>query len=231
MHLHCFLKSAIWRERAKTCYCRYLEDAEIGVSCCKLGVMDEDTRRIEERLELERRFSARDFEFIDRFFTPNISTEEFLKLVAAGEKEFVDICLKRPNLTGINLAGANLTGAKLLSANLIGANLSGANLSYAFLDGANLSGVNLEGANVNGADIVEANLENANLRGTTALPAIMQYSFSPCPSPSIASSFEGVPHSCRKCCIGSFGHAHRAFYHNTILRSGEICVDPYWEEG
>ncbi|MBN3897072.1 MAG: hypothetical protein HWQ41_17885 [Nostoc sp. NOS(2021)] len=34
----------------------------------------------------------------------------------------------------------------------------------------------------------------------TALPAIMQYSFSPCPSPSKAFSYEDVPHSCRKCC-------------------------------
>ncbi|WP_251956581.1 type II toxin-antitoxin system HicA family toxin [Nostoc commune] len=35
----------------------------------------------------------------------------------------------------------------------------------------------------------------------TALPAIMQYSFSYCLSPNIAFSFEDVPHSCRKCCI------------------------------
>jgi len=28
----------------------------------------------------------------------------------------------------------------------------------------------------------------------------MQYSFSSCPSPSKAFSFEDVPHSCRKCC-------------------------------
>jgi uncharacterized protein YjbI with pentapeptide repeats len=158
--------------------------------------MDEE-RRIEEIRELERRFNARDFEFIDRFFIPNISIEEFFKRVAAGEKEFVDICLKRPNLAGINLVGANLTGAKLLSANLSGANLSGANLSYAFLDGANLSGVNLEGANVAEASIVGANLENANLRGT----------------------------------IGSFGHAHGAFYHNTIMPSGRIFVGPDWVEG
>ncbi|MEH1937253.1 MAG: hypothetical protein V7L14_26820 [Nostoc sp.] len=29
----------------------------------------------------------------------------------------------------------------------------------------------------------------------TALPAIMQYSFYPCPSPSTAFSYEDVPHS------------------------------------
>ncbi|WP_414552891.1 pentapeptide repeat-containing protein [Anabaena sp. CCY 0017] len=34
----------------------------------------------------------------------------------------------------------------------------------------------------------------------TALPAIRQYSFSPCPSPIITFSFWDVPHSCRKCC-------------------------------
>ncbi|MHC5597791.1 MAG: hypothetical protein ACYTXC_17945 [Nostoc sp.] len=34
----------------------------------------------------------------------------------------------------------------------------------------------------------------------TALPAIIQYRFSPCSSPSIAFSFKDVPHSCRKCC-------------------------------
>jgi uncharacterized protein YjbI with pentapeptide repeats len=158
--------------------------------------MDED-RRIEERRELERRFDAGDIDFLNRFFSPNISREEFLKRVAAGEKEFVDISLDNPILTGINLAGANLTGAKLLGADLSGANLSRANLSYAFLDGANFSDTNLEGAILTGGSVVGANFENANLRGT----------------------------------IDSFMHAHRAFYHNTILPSGEICVEPYWEEG
>ncbi len=158
--------------------------------------MDED-RRIEERRELERRFDAGDIDFLNRFFSPNISREEFLKRVAAGEKEFVDISLDNPILTGINLAGANLTGAKLLGADLSGANLSGANLSYGFLDGANLNGVNLESAIVDGVSIVGANLENANLRGT----------------------------------IGSFGHAHGAFYHNTIMPSGRIFVGPDWVEG
>ncbi|GJD22792.1 pentapeptide repeat protein [Rivularia sp. IAM M-261] len=159
--------------------------------------MDEGQRRIEERLELEKRFDAGDIEFINKFFTPNISTEEFLKRVAAGEKEFVDICLGGLNLTGINLAGANLTGAKLLGANLSGANLTKANLSYAFLDGANLSSANLEGAILTGGSAVSANFENANLRGT----------------------------------IDSFMHAHRAFYHNTIMPNGSICAEPYWEEG
>ena len=128
--------------------------------------MDEVHRRIEERLELEKRFDAGDIQFINRFFAPNISTEEFLKRVAAGEKEFVDICLGGLNLAGINLAGANLTGAKLLGANLSGANLSGANLSYTFLDGANFNGANLEGANVAEASVVGTNFENANLRGS-----------------------------------------------------------------
>ncbi|MHC5778952.1 transposase family protein [Nostoc sp.] len=35
----------------------------------------------------------------------------------------------------------------------------------------------------------------------TALPAIMECSFSPYPSPSIPFRFEDVPHSCRKCCM------------------------------
>ncbi|MEH2046688.1 pentapeptide repeat-containing protein [Nostoc sp.] len=159
--------------------------------------MDEDTRRAEERRELSRRFDTGDTEFSNIFFTPNISIEELLKRIAAGEKEFVDICLDDPNLSGINLAGANLTGAKLLSVNLSGANLEGANLSYAFLDGANLSGANLEGAKVAEGSVVGANLQNANLRGT----------------------------------IGSFGQAHRAFYHNTLMPYGNICTEPYWQEG
>ncbi|BDI15088.1 hypothetical protein ANSO36C_08900 [Nostoc cf. commune SO-36] len=40
----------------------------------------------------------------------------------------------------------------------------------------------------------------SNIKVYTALPAIMQYSFSYCLSPNIAFSFEDVPHSCRKCC-------------------------------
>ncbi|QHG16189.1 pentapeptide repeat-containing protein [Nostoc sp. ATCC 53789] len=159
--------------------------------------MDEAITRAEERRELDRHFDTGDIEFLNRFFTPNTSTEELLKRIAAGEKEFADICLDDPNLSGINFAGANLTGAKLLGVNLSGANLEGANLSYAFLDGANLSGANLEGAKVAEASVVGANLENANLRGT----------------------------------IGSFGQAHRAFYHNTIMPYGNICTEPYWEEG
>jgi|GEM_PF-6174422 len=39
----------------------------------------------------------------------------------------------------------------------------------------------------------------------TALPAIMKYSFSPCPSPIITFSFEDVPHSCWKCCNSRHG--------------------------
>lgn len=128
--------------------------------------MDEGQRRIEERLELERRFDAGDIDFIDRFFTPNISVEEFLKRIAAGEKEFVDICMKDSNLSGTNLVGINLTGARLLGANLSQANLARANLSYAFLDGANFSGANLEGAILTGGSAVGANLSYANLRGT-----------------------------------------------------------------
>ncbi|MEH2171117.1 MAG: pentapeptide repeat-containing protein [Nostoc sp.] len=121
--------------------------------------MDEDTRRSQEKRELNRRFNTGDIEFLNRFFSPNISTEELLKRIAAGEKEFVDICLDDPNLNSINLAGANLTGAKLLGVNLSDANLEGANLSYAFLDGANLSGANLEGARVAETSVAGANFD------------------------------------------------------------------------
>ncbi|MGB3652246.1 MAG: hypothetical protein WBA41_13675 [Rivularia sp. (in: cyanobacteria)] len=70
--------------------------------------MEEHRRRMEERRELERRFDAGDIEFINRFFTPSISTEEFIEYVAAGEKEFVDICLAGLNLAGINLANSDI---------------------------------------------------------------------------------------------------------------------------
>jgi hypothetical protein len=53
--------------------------------------------------------------------------------------------------------------------------------------------------NFNEADVCLQALDDEYF--ITALPAIMEYSFSPCPSPSIPFSFEDVPHSCRKCCI------------------------------
>lgn len=157
--------------------------------------MEEHRRRMEERRELERRFYAGNIEFINRFLNPSISTEEFLEYVAAGEKEFVDICLARLDLARINLANINLTGAKLVGSNLSGANLTAANLSYAFLDGANLKGANLESANIYEVSVVGTNFENANLRGT----------------------------------LGFFGEALGSFYHNTIMRNGGICTQPYTE--
>lgn len=56
--------------------------------------MEEHRRRMEERRELERRFDAGDIKFINRFFTPSVSTEDFLKCVAAGEKEFIELCFQ-----------------------------------------------------------------------------------------------------------------------------------------
>ncbi|MEH2061574.1 MAG: hypothetical protein V7K50_04760 [Nostoc sp.] len=42
----------------------------------------------------------------------------------------------------------------------------------------------------------------AGLYGHYSASRYYAIQFSPCPSFSIAFSFEDVPHSCRKCCIG-----------------------------
>lgn len=128
--------------------------------------MDEHNRRMEEQRKLYHLPDTECREFSRQFFMPNMSVEQFRQQVAAGKKDFVDICLEaRADLNGIDLAEANLTGARLLGANLSEANLSGANLSYAHLDFANLSCADLRGANLTHISIGGANLSRANLKG------------------------------------------------------------------
>ncbi len=66
----------------------------------------------------------------------------------------------------------------------------------------------------------------------TALPAIRQYSFSTCPAPLIAFSFEDVPHSCRKCCtaahlrgICALGSV-RMNYSDVMNELADLLADP-----
>ncbi|WP_277127886.1 pentapeptide repeat-containing protein [Chlorogloeopsis fritschii] len=127
--------------------------------------MEESEKRIMERQELDRRIEVGDIEFINRFFSTDLSVAELVGSYNAGRRDFADIGLCNLDLSGINLAGANLTGAKLVSTNLSSANLAGANLSYTYLAGANLNGANLTNANLTRAIMAGVNLENANLRG------------------------------------------------------------------
>ena len=105
-----------------------------------------------------------DWDFLEEFFTPNITVEELLRQYAAGERDFIDICVpERSDLSGVNLRGANLMGAKLNGQN--GINLTGANLSYAWLTGSNLTGIDLTGANLSYAKLSLTDLTGANLTG------------------------------------------------------------------
>lgn len=87
-----------------------------------------------------------------------MQAREFLKRIAEGQREFVDVNLSRADLDNAFLDGANLSGATFFEASLHRANLTGATL-----DGANLSGANLSGAQLNNADLRRADLSGANL--------------------------------------------------------------------
>ena len=103
------------------------------------------------------------------------ATEELLRRLAEGEREFQGAALSGANLRGADLRGANLRGANLRGASLHGADLREAKLVRADLGmadvgksdftGADLSGADFRGANLKGARFGGAVLNGANLRG------------------------------------------------------------------
>jgi uncharacterized protein YjbI with pentapeptide repeats len=137
----------------------------------------EHERRIGEIRRMEEVFYlTADWDYLDRFFSPNITVEELLGRYDAGERNFTDICLPvgRWNLSNVDLSGAILTGAKLSNGlntgpgltNATGANLRGADLRYSYLGhidftGANLTRTNLSFANLNECDLIGACLNGA----------------------------------------------------------------------
>ena len=112
----------------------------------------EHDRRMGQMKRVDQVFNVTaDWEFFEQFFAPNITVEELLRRYAAGERDFVDICVPDgSDLSGVDLRGANFMGAKLGKAyettNLSGANLSGTNLRYAWLISSNLRGIDLTGS-------------------------------------------------------------------------------------
>jgi hypothetical protein len=55
--------------------------------------MEESEKRIMERQELDRRIEVGDMEFINRFFSTDISVEELVESYNSGRKDFSDIGL------------------------------------------------------------------------------------------------------------------------------------------
>lgn len=91
--------------------------------------MQESERRFLERQEIERQIEAGNSEFINQFFSCDLSVEQVVERYNAGERDFSDVGLCSLDLSGINLARANLTGAKLVGTNLSNTSLVGASLS------------------------------------------------------------------------------------------------------
>lgn len=104
--------------------------------------------------------------------------------------------------TGIDLSEVDLSGVNLAGADLSGANLLGTDLSV-----ANLSGVNLSNAKLDLANLTGANLEGANVTSASILAANLTN-----------VNLKGT--------IGSFGLAHGALYHNSVMSDGEIFIGP-----
>ncbi|MHC5726824.1 MAG: pentapeptide repeat-containing protein, partial [Nostoc sp.] len=111
---------------------------------------DEPINVAEEQPQLERAFSAQEFQIerimwlVNRIYAGEepsheipVDVEEFLRRYDGGQRDF----------TGINLAEVNLSGTSLsIEVNLSQANLSGANLCSVRWESLNLSGANLRGA-------------------------------------------------------------------------------------
>ncbi len=74
------------------------------------------------------------------------------------------------------------------------------------LTAANLSYAFLDGANLKGANLESANIYEVSVVGTNFENA----------------NLRGT--------VGFFGEALGSFYHNTIMRNGGICTQPYTEE-
>ncbi len=103
------------------------------------------------------------------FRTPtiNITVDELLERYAAGERNFVDICLpEKSDLTGVNLSGAILLGSNLSSINFTNANLTNCDLRHCWLTSSNFTKANLEGANIDRADVGGSKFKQANLFNT-----------------------------------------------------------------
>ena len=189
----------------------------------------EHERRMSEIRRMEEVFYlTADWEYLDRFFAPNITIEELLGRYAAGERNFTDICLPvgRWDLSDVNLAEAILIGAKLSNGlstdpgliSMIGANLRGADLRYAYLGNidftrANLTSTNLSEAylrscDLTGADLSESILSNADIVGAKIIDVKMRDT------------------------IGHFGMAHSAFFGRTVeLADGSVEIRGDYVEG
>tara|TARA_Y100000034_G_C6771149_1_gene344037 strand:+ start:134 stop:565 length:432 start_codon:yes stop_codon:yes gene_type:complete len=132
----------------------------------------------------------------------NLSGDEFIEKILAGERDFKRIMLPegcdltknesystltrplegRIELVGSTLAGiqapeiylsnANLSHVDLSHSDLHGANLRGANLSCSLLTGANLSNADLSGANLSDTYLRRANLSDAILDGSNLHDAL-----------------------------------------------------------
>ena len=146
-----------------------------------------------------------------------LTSEEFLKAYAAGERRFPSIVILRADLSnkdlrGINLihgnsmfdrhrshlskanlSSTNLEECRLARTNFLGSNLSGANLKRAGLRGTDFSYTNLRGANLLYAETEGVNFTGADLTGA-----------------------EVDSHSLYWC----------TFFHNTTMPDGSVIVEP-----
>lgn len=147
-----------------------------------------------------------------------VSTQDFLKRYATGERRFPGIVLHRADLRGQDLRGINLAHREVIDklkypAFLIDANLSGANLEECSLVGVKFRGANLSGANLYRAILTGVDFSYANLSGVNLLYADME-----------GVDFTGADLTGAN--VDEPSLYWGTFFCNTILPNGEVIVAP-----
>ena len=143
-----------------------------------------------------------------------LTSEEFLKAYAAGERMFPGIVILRANLSGKDLRGVDLVHhIYRYRAHLSRANLSYVNWEECWLNQTNFLGSNLSGANLKRASLRGTDFSYANLRGANLLYADME-----------GANFTGADLTGAETSNPSLYWC--TFFHNTTMPDGSVIVEP-----
>jgi uncharacterized protein YjbI with pentapeptide repeats len=184
----------------------------------------EHERRIGEFRRIEEIFYlTADWDYLDRFYAPNITVEELRQRYVAGDREFIDICLPQE---GVDLSGVDLSNASFLGARLCGGGTSRANLSGINLRGCDLRYVRLGGANLREANLTRTNISEAYLRGCDLTGAYLNRTIL---SNADIAGAKLIDVKMRDA-IGQFGMANNAFFGQTVeLADGSVEIRGEYE--
>ncbi|WP_416212598.1 pentapeptide repeat-containing protein [Nostoc sp. ChiQUE01b] len=148
-----------------------------------------------------------------------ISTQEFLRRYATGERRFPGIVLHRADLRGQDLRGIILTHDEVVKQLKYPAHLTNANLSGANLEGCTLSGVNFRGAKLSDTNLYRAILRSADLSYADLRGANLVY-----------ADMEGVDFTGANLTRANVDDGNSlywcTFFRNTTMPDGKVIVEP-----